>query len=70
MDNTLNIIQWNAQSIVSNRLVLTNFLYNNNIHIAIISETWLKPINQNFKIRGYNIERNDIGNKHNGVAII
>lgn len=69
MDSTIKIMQWNAQSIVSNRLVLSNFLYDNNIHIGIISETWLKP-NQRFNIRGYSIERNDTGNKHNGVAIL
>lgn len=65
----LNIIQWNAQSLNSNKQIFTNFLYTNNIHIAIISETWFKP-HQNFKIKYYNIERNDCGNNHNGVAIL
>ena len=65
----LNIVQWNAQSIISNKLLLTQFLHDNNIHIAIISETWLTPI-KSFKISGYVIERNDIGNRHNGVAIL
>lgn len=65
----LNIIQWNAQSISSNRHIFTNFLYEHNIHIAIICETWLKP-SQQFKVRGYNVERNDCGNNHNGVAIL
>lgn len=65
----LNIVQWNAQSIISNRLIFTRFLYENNIHIAIISETWLKQ-HQKFSIKGYNIIRNDCGNKHNGVAIL
>lgn len=67
--DTLHIVQWNAQSLISNRLVLTKFLYDNNIHIAIISETWLKP-HQFFSIKGYNIIRNDCGNNHNGVAIL
>lgn len=65
----LNIMQWNAQSIISNKLLLTQFLYEHNIHIAIISETWLTPIKV-FNIKGYQIERNDIGNRHNGVAIL
>lgn len=65
----LNIVQWNAQSLVSNRLNLTHFLNENNIHIALISETWLKP-NIRLNIRGYQVERNDCGNKHNGVAIL
>lgn len=62
-------MQWNAQSILSNKLLLTQFLYEHNIHVAIISETWLTPI-KHFNIRGYKIERHDIGNKHNGVAIL
>lgn len=67
--SNLNIIQWNAQSLNSNKHIFTNFLYTQNIHIAIISETWFRP-EQSFKIKYYNIERNDCGNKHNGVAII
>ena len=67
--SNLNIIQWNAQSLNSNKQIFTNFLYTQNIHIAIISETWFKP-EQSFKIKYYNIERNDCGNKHNGVAIL
>lgn len=65
----LNIIQWNAQSLSSNKHAFTYFLYNNDIHIALISETWLKPEKQ-FNIKGYKIERLDIGSNHNGVAIL
>lgn len=65
----LNIVQWNAQSLISNLHAFTYFLYNNNIHIALVSETWLKP-GKSIKIKGYNIERLDIGSKHNGVAIL
>lgn len=53
---------------MSNRLELQNLLYEQDIHIALISETWLKP-NIQFSIRGYTIIRNDCGNDHNGVAI-
>jgi len=67
--DTLNILQWNAQSIVSNKYVLAKFLYDNDIHIAIISETWLKQT-QNFQISKYNIVKNNCGNNHNGVAIL
>lgn len=67
MDN-INILQWNIQSILCNQHILSQFLLENNIHIAIICETWLKS--QPLKIKGYNIERNDLGNKHNGVAIL
>lgn len=65
----IKIIQWNAEGILCNRHVLTKFLLENKIHIAIISETWLRP-EQHFNIKGYNIERNDSGNTRNGVAII
>jgi hypothetical protein len=65
----LKIMQWNAQSLLCSRHFLTKFIYDNNIDLAVISETWLRP-EQKFKIRGYNIERSDCGNKHNGVAII
>jgi len=64
----LKIIQWNAHSLNSNKHLFTNFLYTHKVHIAIISETWFK-VNQTFKIKNYNIERNDCGNNHNGVAI-
>lgn len=65
----INIVQWNAQSLLCNRHIFTQFLYENDIHIAIISETWLKP-EQKLNIRGYKIERKDIGSNHNGVALI
>ena len=62
-------MQWNAQSIHHNKYFFKQFLNNNNIQIALISETWLKQ-NINFQIRGYTIVRNDCGNNHNGVAIV
>lgn len=65
----LNIVQWNAQSINSNKLAFTHFLYENNIHVALLCETWLKP-HMRFSIKGYNIVRLDSGNAHNGVAIL
>lgn len=65
----LNIAQWNAQSLLCNQHIFTHFLYEKSIHIAIVSETWLKP-SQSLNIKNYNIERNDCGNTHNGVAIV
>lgn len=67
--DSLNIVQLNAQSLINDKNHLVQFLYDNNIHIAIISDTWLKP-HQRLKIRGYNIKRNDCGNNHNGICII
>lgn len=65
----MNIMQWNSQSLTYNKNVFKKFLHDNNIHIAIISETWLKP-HVKFNINGYTVVRNDCGNSHNGVAII
>lgn len=65
----LNILQWNSQSILCNRLYLTHFLYEQDIHLAIICETWLRP-ETIFKIKGFNVVIHDSGNKHNGVAIL
>lgn len=67
--DTLNIVQWNAQSILHNQNIFNYFLLDKNIHIALICETWLKPY-QKFKIRHYNVVRLDSGNAHNGVAIL
>lgn len=65
----LNIVQWNAQSINSNRQDFNYFLHMHNIHVALLCETWLKP-HMRFKMKGYNIVRLDSGNAHNGVAIL
>lgn len=62
-------MQWNSQSLLHNKYVFKKFLHDNYIHIALISETWLKP-RMKFNIRGYTVVRNDCGNDHNGVAII
>lgn len=62
-------MQWNSQSLPSNKYELQKFLLDNSIHICIISETWLKP-HITFNMKGYSIVRNDCGNNHNGVAIL
>nr|CAH7748811.1 unnamed protein product [Callosobruchus chinensis] len=36
-------MQWNARSAVSNKQSLKQFLVNEDIDIALISETWFKP---------------------------
>lgn len=65
----INIVQWNSQSILAHRNIFTQFLLENDIHIAILCETWLKSKNK-FNVRGYEIVRLDSGNNHNGVAIL
>lgn len=44
--------------VLSNQLELQKFLYENAIHIALISETWLRP-HIKFNIRNYSVVRND-----------
>lgn len=70
MNNTsLNIIQWNAQSL---RPKLTEFdllLSQEKIHIALVSETWLEP-ESHLNISGYNIFRKDRADAYGGIALI
>ena len=65
----LNILQWNARSITSNKGDLELFMHDNNIHVALISETWLKK-DKFFSISGYNILRSDRNDGFGGVAIL
>lgn len=75
MDNTrskvikLNIIQWNAQSLRSKLIAFEQFLSQEKIHIAALSETWLTP-DISIKVNGYNIYRKDRDGGWGGVAIL
>lgn len=64
----LNILQWNARSAVANKPSLEKILFDKNIHIAIISETWFKP-DKFINFPGYNILREDREDGRAGVAI-
>ena len=48
------IIQWNARSIAKNKEPLQYFMHTENIVVACMQETWLKP-GQYLNIPGYNI---------------
>lgn len=50
-------------------LSLSHLLFNNNIHIAAISETWLDA-NSQFKINGFNVFCRDRPDSYGGVAIL
>lgn len=65
----LNILYWNSQSI-SNKLPETfDYLFSNNIHIALFCETWLKPKHTMYNTE-YFVYRNDrMEQEHGGVAI-
>lgn len=61
---------WNAQSIYPKREELFDFLLNNKIHLALISETWLRRCVSLYHPK-FSIVRNDRKNGiHGGVAII
>ena len=65
----LNIVQWNARSLRSNKGDLEQFMHQQNIHMALISETWLKNTFP-FNIPGYCIIRKDRLDGYGGVAIV
>lgn len=65
----LNIVQWNARSISSNKYSFVQFLVQYNIDIALVVETWLKP-GIDFSIQGYSCIRKDRIDGHGGVLIL
>nr|CAI5827345.1 unnamed protein product [Callosobruchus analis] len=64
----IRLMQWNARSAVANKLSLDKFLHDNQIDIALISETWFKP-NINIRFKEYSIIRRDRHDGKTGVAI-
>lgn len=71
ISNSLQIIQWNARSIIKNKAYLQKYINENAVDIALISETWLKPKHTNFKLEGYDVVRTDrIGKQAGGVCIL
>lgn len=66
----LKILQWNSRSAVANKQSLLQFLLNNEIDIALISETCYKP-EHNPKLGGFNVIRHDrLNRRFGGVAIL
>lgn len=67
-DIEINITQWNSQSLRPKMVLFKEFLNQQKIHIAVVSETWLgNKIDLN--ISGYNIYRKDRNDSYGGVAI-
>lgn len=62
-------MQWNARSAISNKNNLIKFLNEQNIHVALISETWFKP-SQRVNFPGFNVIRRDRIDGKAGVAIL
>lgn len=72
MDNKINIVNWNGRSILNKSSELFEFLLNRNIHIAVITETWLKKNNSLYHA-SFSCIRNDRqsdSERGGGVAII
>lgn len=67
----LNILNWNARSLNGKEDELFHFLTVNNVHIAVITETYLKPGSSIKRNPNYFIYRNDrLDGACGGVAII
>jgi len=71
INNATNIIIWNANGLSQHKHELHNFLIQNNIHIACITETHLTKTLK-LKLPGYSIYRADHPDDttHAGSAII
>lgn len=68
-NSDFNIMQWNSQSVRPKMACLSTFLNQENIHIALVSETWLED-ESSFHISEYNIFRRDRSDGYGGVAIM
>ena len=52
MQNIL-LLQWNANSVKNKLSYLIKFMYDNNIDVALLQETFFKDENE-IKVKGYN----------------
>ena len=70
MDNCLDVLQWNARSIMRNLGEFQRIVDEMKPRVICLTETWLKA-NSNFSLRGYEIFRGDrIDAVAGGVAIL
>jgi len=65
----LKVLQWNSQSLHSNKIDFLKLLEKYQIDVALISETFLKK-DTYFSVWGYNVLRCDRHERRGGVAII
>lgn len=64
----INLLQWNSQSLRPKLSSFSDLLARENIHIAIICETWLDS-ESSINLSGYNVYRTDRWDAYGGVAI-
>jgi len=71
LNNKINILIWNIQSIrnYTKKIFLTQLLYDKDIHIALIQETFLIQ-DEKLYIKGYLIFRSDGTNHRKGVLVL
>nr|CAH7712619.1 unnamed protein product [Callosobruchus chinensis] len=67
--DSLKICQWNCRSAIANKNNLEHLLDEENINIALLSETWFKP-NTYVNFSGFNTIRQDRSDGRGGVAIL
>jgi hypothetical protein len=68
--NKINVMLWNANSIVPKKHEFFDFLIENDIQIALLSETYLKP-GTSFYHSDFSCYRLDrVGRAKGGVAIV
>lgn len=65
----IKITQFNVQSVISKKALLINFLFDNDIDVCMLNETWLKSRSV-FSIPSYNIVLQNGPDGHGGVAIL
>ena len=65
----LTILSWNAQSILNKKPEFTHLLFQKNIDVVCLCETFLKP-HQDFRIPHYTIYRTDRLTQGGGTAIL
>jgi exonuclease III len=72
MDNltkgTLNVLQWNARSILPKIHFLQNLVHRHNLDIIAICESWLTEEGR-LALRGYDIIRKDRADGYGGVLL-
>lgn len=68
-NNNIKVMCWNAQSIQPKLIEICDFIQENEIDIAVFTETWLKP-EMKLYIPNFTIHRQDrLDGERGGVAI-
>lgn len=69
MKRRMNILQWNAHSLNNKLKDFELLLCREQVHIALVSETWMNPATQ-IRVSNYNILRDDREDNYGGLCII